>query len=417
MSENKFSEKQEYLLEVIAKENPKILIAYGAKRAGKTFVVGLGFLSYISNFTNKEFIVGGATQASIQRNILNDWEKILGKTFKFHKDGHFKLLGNKIYCFGGENSDSWKSVRGFTAQGALLNEATALHNSFVKECISRCSEKGSIVYMDTNPENPQHSVKVDYIDKDGQRLESGQLNIKAIHFMLDDNDALDPEYVESIKAATPSGVFYDRDILGLWVNAEGVVYKDFVPTKHIISINAIPKDVCWIQFFAGVDWGYEHKGSITVFGMDSKFNIYCIEEHTKKGELIDYWVNIAKGFQKKYGFNLQFFADSARPEHVKRFNDEGIICINANKKVLAGIECVSRIIKANKLFLIQENMTCLPSEFSLYIWNTSSKSSDSAVVKTNDDALDSLRYAIYSFYIQNRDRLFRWLDEVKDEIN
>ena len=116
------------------------------------------------------------------------------------------MYGNKIYCFHGANADSYKAMRGFTSAGALLNEATTLHDTFVKEAISRCSYDGARIFMDTNPENPTHTVKVDYIDKDGQRLKNGQLNIKAFNFTLYDNTFLNKEYVESIEASTPSGM-------------------------------------------------------------------------------------------------------------------------------------------------------------------------------------------------------------------
>ena len=105
----------------------------------------------------------------------------------------------------------------FTSYGAFLNEATTLHDSFVKECISRCSGEGARIYMDTNPENPMHTVKTDYIDKSGQRLDNGQLNIQSFQFTLYDNTFLNKEYVKSIEASTPSGMFYDRDILGKYL--------------------------------------------------------------------------------------------------------------------------------------------------------------------------------------------------------
>ena len=62
----------------------------------------------------------------------------------------------------------------FTAAGSYLNEATALHDTFVKECISRCSYPGARILMDTNPENPMHTVKKEYKQKSGQRLSNGQ---------------------------------------------------------------------------------------------------------------------------------------------------------------------------------------------------------------------------------------------------
>ncbi|MGL4999237.1 MAG: PBSX family phage terminase large subunit [Cetobacterium sp.] len=211
-----FAPKQMELLQCSIKESPKILVASGAKRAGKTFIFLFAFLEHVRKYNGKgvAFILGGATDAAIQRNIVDDLEKILGREIKLNKKKGFELWGNMIYVFGGANSDSWKSVRGFTAAGAFLNEGTALHDSFVKEVISRCSYEGARVFIDTNPENPMHFVKTDYIDKSGQKLNDGRLNIKAFHFQLYDNIFLPRDYIDSIEKSTPTGMFYDRDILG-----------------------------------------------------------------------------------------------------------------------------------------------------------------------------------------------------------
>ncbi len=174
--------------------------------------------------------------------------------------------------------------------------------------------------MDTNPENPLSYAKTTYIDKDGSRLASGRLNIKAFHFTLDDNDKLDEDYIQSIKDATPQGVFYDRDIRGLWVNAEGVVYRDFNANKHIITKDQLPYrngKLDMVRIFGGIDWGFKHKGSISIYGIDKDKKIYCLEEYTKDLLLIDAWVLKAKEFIKKYG-NIPFYADSARPEHIEQ---------------------------------------------------------------------------------------------------
>ena len=157
-----FHELQKKVISCMKYENPKILVCSGAKRSGKTYVLTFVFLMHISKFKNKgySFIIGGTTQASIRRNILNDLETILGKSINLSKDNHFRLFGNKVYCFDGANADSYKKARGFTAYGAFLNEATTLHDSFVKEVISRCSGEGARIYMDTNPENPDRKSVV-----------------------------------------------------------------------------------------------------------------------------------------------------------------------------------------------------------------------------------------------------------------
>ena len=303
--------KQIDVVKSVRTEDPKILLLSGAKRAGKTYVGILLYLAHIAKFRGEglSFIMGGATQASIRRNILNDMENIIGKELKLNKSNAVEIFGNKVYCFDGANADAWKKARGFTAAGAFLNEGTALHDTFVKEVISRCSYKGARIIIDTNPENPAHSVKTDYIDKDGQELDNGRLNIRAFHFSLYDNIFLDPEYVESIVASTPSGMFSDRDIMGYWVSAEGVVYQDFDKNKHYISSKEADK-VNFVRYFAGVDWGYEHYGSIVVIGEDDSNNLYLIEEHARQHEEIDYWVKVASDIKTRYG-NISFHCDSA----------------------------------------------------------------------------------------------------------
>ena len=348
------------------------------------------FLRHIAKYENKgySFILGGTNQSSLRRNVLNDLEMIIGHEIRLAKDNHFKLFGNKIYCFDGANADAYKKVRGFTSYGAFLNEATTLHDSFVKECISRCSGEGARIYMDTNPENPTHTVKIDYIDKSGQRLENGQLNIKAFQFTLYDNTFLDKEYVKSIEASTPSGMFYDRDILGKWVAAEGVVYKDFNREKHYI------KDTEGIQFkryFAGVDYGWEHYGSIVVVGIDIYNNYYLLEEHAHQHKDIDQWCSIGKDIVKRYG-NINFYCDHARPDYVNKMRVEGLRAINAKKDVIEGISEVAKLFKTNRLFIVEPKVKRFKEEIYNYVW----KPGKDEPIKEQDDVLDSLRYAIYT---------------------
>ncbi|ATX85181.1 MULTISPECIES: PBSX family phage terminase large subunit [Bacillus amyloliquefaciens group] len=390
------NKKQKEVWDSFIKEQPKILICSGAKRAGKTFVLVLTFLAHVSKYQNMglSFIIGGATQAAIKRNVLNDMELILGKELRLDKSNAVEIFGNRVYCFDGANADSWKKARGFTSAGAFLNEATALHDSFVKEVISRCSYKGAVVMMDTNPENPMHTVKTDYIDKDGQKLKSGRLNIRSFHFSLFDNNFLDPEYVESIVASTPSGMFTDRDIHGYWVAPEGVIYKDFNKDIHYISSEELEnRRVNFKKYFAGVDWGYEHPGSIVVIGQDDQGCFYLLEEYAKQHEEIDYWVKIAKDIKERYG-NINFYCDTARPEHVQRFRREKLRALNADKAVISGIEEVARLFKRNELFIVKDKVERFKKEIFMYVWNQKKKTGDPA--KEWDDVLDALRYALYS---------------------
>ena len=246
--------------------------------------------------------------------------------------------------------------------------------------------------MDTNPENPMHTVKKDYIDKTGQRLSNGQLNIKAFNFSLFDNTFLNKEYIESIIKSTPSGMFTDRDIWGKWVSAEGVVYPDFNENLFFNNVD----DVQFTKYFCGVDWGYEHYGCIVVIGEDVEGNYYLLEENAYQHKEIDFWVNVANRIKDEYG-NIMFYADSARPEYVHKFQEERIRCVNANKAVLEGISDVATLFKTNKLF-ININVKRFKEEIYNYVW----KPNADEPVKVMDDVMDGLRYAIHSEKHKNK---------------
>lgn len=360
--------------------------------AGKTWILIYAFMAHVAKYENKgySFILGGTNQASLRRNVLNDLEDILGYEIKLSKDNHFKLFGNKVYCFDGANADSYKKVRGFTSYGAFLNEATTLHDTFVKECISRCSGEGARIFMDTNPENPTHTVKVNYIDKDGQRLKNGQLNIKAFNFTLYDNTFLNKEYVESIEASTPSGMFFQRDILGTWVASEGVVYTDFDKDENYIKEDDV-KDIQFKKYFCGVDFGWEHYGAISLIAQDINDNFYFIKEIAHKHKHIDWWINEAKKIIEKYG-NINFYCDHARPDYIHKLRQSKIKAINARKDVVAGIGEIASLFKTRKLKVVEDNVKVFKDEIYNYVW----RDGKDEPIKQYDDVLDSLRYAIYS---------------------
>ena len=90
------------------------------------------------------------------------------------------------------------------------------------------------------------------------------------------NNKLSNEYIESIKMSTPSGMFYDRDIDGLWVSAEGVIYRDFNIKKHI---KELPVRESIKRYFVGVDWGYEHHGVINLFALTVELRLMVFFGH------------------------------------------------------------------------------------------------------------------------------------------
>src|SRR5699024_2350235 len=219
------------------------------------------------------------------------------------------------------------------------------------------------------------------------------------HFTLEDNTFLNRRYIEEIKAITPSGMFYDRDILGLWVTAEGVVYPDYDRKRHSITAEDVPP-IC--KYYAGVDWGYGHYGSIVILGEAEDGSVYIVDGDDQQHKEIDYWVEKANEFILKYG-DMDFYADSARPEHVMRFYRENINVYNARKEVIAGIEEVAKRWKNDTLFYVQGSIPRFEEEIYRYKWKP--KSTQDVIMKEYDDVMDAIRYAIYSEKMANQNMI------------
>ena len=387
-----YHDKQLSILKRALREDWYMMINHGAVRAGKTQLDNDLFLmelrrakkNALKDGVKKPMYILGATSAgTLQTNILKELSEKYGIDFKFDKHGNFNLFGVYVVTTFTGTVAGLRSIRGMTAYGAYINEATLANKEVFDEIRKRCSGLGARIICDTNPDHPNHWLKKDYIDKADNK------SIIANHFTVFDNIFLNQRYVDNLIATTPSGMFTERGIYGRWVSGEGAVYRDF-KEDMLIPGDDIPIDDI-TTYYAGVDWGYEHYGTIVVCGQTADGLVYLLEEHSAQYQEIDYWVEIAKDIKTRFG-NIKFYADSARPEHVSRFKREGIRCINADKSVLSGIEQVARLMKQGRFFVCSEKVNKFKDEIYQYVWNEK----NGEPVKQNDDVLDALRYAIYT---------------------
>nr|DAX85488.1 MAG TPA: large terminase [Caudoviricetes sp.] len=366
---------------------------HGAKRAGKTVVNNDTFVTELSRVRKIAdrlgvdepiYILAGTSSTSIQNNVLQELYNKYGFEPKYDKHGSFVFCGVKVVQVYTGSISGLKRARGFTAFGAYVNEASLANEIVFKEIISRCSGEGARVVWDSNPDNPNHWLNRDYIGKnDGKIID--------FSFKLDDNTFLSKRYIDSIKAATPKGKFYDRDILGIWSVAEGAIYADYDSKIHVVD--ELPD---MRRYFAGIDWGYTHYGSIVVVGEGMDGNYYLVDGVAAQFKEIDWWVEQVRKLIDIYG-NIPFYADSARPEHVARFENEGFDISNANKSVIAGIELIAKLFKERKLYVKRGFVPRFFDEIYQYRWKENSTKDEP--LKEFDDVLDSVRYAIYSDFV------------------
>lgn len=386
-----YSPKQQEVLKFAMNNDFFMLINHGAKRSGKTVVdndLFLYELKRVRRIANQigvalpQYILAGSDLGAVHRNILNELTNKYGLEFQFDKFNRFELFGVRVCCFGHSKVNDLGRIRGMTAFGAYINEATVANQEVFNEIKSRCSGDGARILIDTNPDNPLHWLKQDYINKaDGK-------TIAGFHWKLSDNTFLSDRYKRSIIESTPSGMFTDRDINGAWVAASGIVYPDFKEEVHFITADKVPS---MVRHFVGVDFGWEHYGVFALFGVGIDGNIYLLREWSAKHRSIDEWIKIGKSITEKYG-DILFYCDSARPDRIRELQIGGLRAMNAIKDVIAGIGYCASLMKQKKLFVVVENVTRFKEEIGVYAW----KENADEPVKEMDDGMDAMRYGVYS---------------------
>ena len=408
---NLFTEKQIDVYHTF-RHSPKLklLILTGAVRAGKTFIDNFLFIQsvkYAATIAKEQgkpfvqYILAGASYKNIHNNVLSELNATFGLNFKFRQDGSFQMKFKglppvKIVLAYTKSSAGVSGIRGMTAYGAYINEASLAKKDVFEEIRSRCSGKGARVICDTNPDVPTHYLK-QLID---QAEERNDPTIVAKHFTIFDNkENLDPDYLETM-VNSKSGVFYERDILGLWSSGDGIVYADFDIHENEITRaeyeEMYPEQVRkhGLTYIAGVDWGYEHKGCIVVIAVDYQNNFTLIEEHTHKHWQGTDWLAKANEIKAKYG-NIKFYCDSARPEYVGMFRQNGINAINAYKSIMKGVDIVATLIKQRKFKVVKEAINYFEKELFEYVWDE--KTGEPLKQDGNDDVMDTFRYPIATY--------------------
>ena len=386
--------KQQSVLQSYLHDDWRIMILSGAVRAGKTLISDWIFLleirrvaklAKIRHDPHPIVILAGYSSNSIYTNVIVSIENEFGIELKTDRHGHYHFMNVDIVPVYTGNKRGVGAIRGATAYSAYIDEGSLADQSVFQEILQRCSVKGSRIIVTSNPGNPNHWLKVDYIDK----ADNPKSRINAFNFTIDDNTFLPAEYVSALKAQTPSGMFTDRAIYGLWVTGEGAIYRDFDERKMVVD--KVPK---MVRYIAGVDWGYNHPCSITVFGIDADDNYYLVDEKTERFKEIDYWTEVAHKLQKKYGQNMPYFADSARVEHIDHFKHAGINCLYGWKSVVPGIEIVAELMKSGRFFVQKGHTQKFMEEIYNYQWDD--KAEDKPV-KEMDHVMDSMRYCIATY--------------------
>ena len=274
------SEKQrEYRRNATRRWNVKT----GATRSGKTYGDYLLLPKRIiagHNLPGLNVIIGN-TRGTLQRNIITPLQDLYGSTLvsDIHSDNTAELFGESCYCLGADNVRHVNRLRGSGIKYCYGDEVTTWHPDVFSMLKSRLDKPYSLFDGTCNPDNPHHWFKA-FLDSDVDLYQQA--------YTIDDNPFLDPAFVENLKREYAGTVYYDRYINGLWVVAEGSIYRNFAddPERFIITtdwLKAHPLSTATI----GVDFGGNRSGhAFTCTGFTNSLReMATLAEWYHKGEI------------------------------------------------------------------------------------------------------------------------------------
>ena len=240
------SEKQKMILAFPYTKKYQSLICDGAVRTGKTSIMTIAFIDWaMREFDQTNFAICGKTVGSAIKNIVVPYMALSYAKKRYRL--HFTRSDNKLvvsrgrrknvfYIYGGKDESSYMLIQGITLAGVLFDEVALMTRSFVEQALARClSHKDRRYFFNCNPGPPNHWFYVEWI-KEHEKHRALHL-----HFLMPDNPILDADTIREAEAMY-SGVFYQRYVLGEWVQAEGLIYRQFAdnPARYTISPMEVP---------------------------------------------------------------------------------------------------------------------------------------------------------------------------------
>ena len=380
-----YSEKQRKLLRLWQDGKlRRINILEGSVRSGKTWVTLVLWAFWVATMPeNAAYLMVAKTLTSLRRNCLDLLEKLVGRknfTYSLSKK-EARLFGRLVYLEGVNDARAESKIRGMTLQGALCDELTLFTEDFFAMLLSRLSLPEAKLFGSTNPDNPSHWLMEKYIKR------QDELDMLVMKFLIDDNPALDPEYVKQLKREY-TGVFYDRFIRGEWCVAEGLIYE-FDRAKH--TTDKIPEDG---RYFISVDYG-----TLNPFSA----GLWCVADGRAVRIREYYWSGRDKQAMKtdeEYYAELESLAgnlpvekvivDPSAASFIETIRRHGRFSVRkAKNDVLPGIRLTATLLKSGRL-LIHTGCTDAIREFGLYRWDD--KGEIDKPIKENDHAMDEIRY-------------------------
>lgn len=404
--------------EFINNANHRYNLKVGARRCGKTYLDNLYTIPK-RILERKELdglnVILGVSKGTIERNVLQPLRQIYGKNLvgNINSNNIVKLFGEEVYCLGAEKVNQVSKIQGTSIKYCYGDEVAKWNQEVFVMVQASLDKPYSCFDGALNPENNSHWLKKDFLDQ----IEEKGLDVYVQHYTIFDNPFLPKEFVDNLCKEYEGTVYYDRLILGLWKNAEGIIYRQFAdnPGQFIkdeaIDINGNP--INFLIITIGIDYGAAT--STTRFicnGITTNFKeIWALDEEKIEGVyspdiLYEKFLNFYYRIIEKYGKVTHASGDYGALGQVltyglnKYLQQKGIPlkindCIKG--RIVDRIELDCQLFGKKRRFILRKCKGLIEA-YTEALWNDKVPDERLDDGTTDIDSLDANEYSYFNFY-------------------
>lgn len=410
-----FSQKQmEYMREANKRWNFKT----GATRSGKSYMD----IAFMIPFRIRERcgksglnVILGVTKATIERNVLQPMREIYGPDLvgEIGSDNIARIFGEDVYCLGAEKVNQITKIRGASFKYVYGDEVAEWSQDVWDIIPSRMDKDYSCFDGALNPQGTNHWLKL-WIDE--QRRKGTSIYVQ--EYTIFDNPFLSDEFVKNLCLEYEGTVFYDRYILGKWVNAEGLIYLNFANDNKRYEITEMEaKNKKFIAINIGHDFGGNLSNhAFCCTGITEDYELIALKSVSHKANGVDfntlfkYFCDFARECIEKWGWTDNsgekyiddIYCDSAEQTMINTYrNNTDYPVRNAEKnEIIDRIRCLIVLIATDRFKYVKNENDCLVGALNTACWDEEKDNTRIDNGSFNNDILDAIEYS-YEHYMRD----------------
>ena len=393
-------------------------IKVGARRCGKTYLDNLWTIpTRILERSGKDglYVILGVSKGTIERNVLQPLRQIYGKNMvgTINSNNIAKLFGEEVYCLGAEKISQVSKIQGTSIKYCYGDEVAKWNQEVFIMVQGSLDKPYSMFDGALNPENQSHWLKKDFLDK----IEEKGLDVYVQHYTIFDNPFLSKEFVDNLCKEYEGTVFYDRLILGLWKNAEGIIYKQFADNpSQFIKDKAVDENGNKINFMIisiGIDYGAtQGETEFKATGITPYFKqVWTLDEEKLSGlhtpeQMYEKFVEFYKRVVAEYGRVTHAFGDYGALGQVitfglNRYLQQHAIPLKVDDcikgRIVDRIELDCHLFGQMRRFILRK-CKYLIEAYSQALWDDKKEDERLDDGTTPIDDLDASEYSMFPFY-------------------